>query len=509
MGWPLPEILNYAENTAVCVLVMLIMQFLAMLIGVDVVGGGLYALFTGAPNRKTLVSIACFSTLLHGITIIIVPKWGGLLPYCAVSILLLFATMQEDKARYSGRRRAFKAAAMAMHPTGVYYHRDDKNDVRAAVKNGMKSVRPFLIEMEKPDTVQRFSAVYVPIMLVASVIFALIVSVLQGVPSRFFWALSALLTMSAPLGILCAAGPAYRNVSRRLLAEGAAIAGARSAFTLNKSHQAVLTDSDLFPAGSITIDGVRNFGNYSAEKLLSYAAAVTGGQGLEIGRVFSESLREQYGRPVKATNVLQYESGGLSADIGRDSVLVGTAAFLMQLHVHVRDIRGVENGVFVVINSQVAGAFQLTYHPSAPSYSALHAFRRLRKKPVLATRDFNITPAMVESLFELRSNATEPAADTQGMTSPGYTRRDTVCGILSHDGITPFTQLLHSAEKLGAAVKMNLGLGTFSGICGMLLTFYLANIFAVDPLQPKNLLLYLILWYIPEFLMTLGTRRKY
>lgn len=508
-GLPLPEAVRYETNTVTTVLVILIMQFLAMLVGIDTVGGGLYMFFTGQPDRKTLVSFALLGTLAHGITIIVVPAWGALLPYCSIALLLLFAIMQEEKARFAGRSRAFKAAQMATRPTGVYFHRDDRLDVSAAVKSPMETAEPFLIELEKPDTATRFAAIYTPVMLAASVVFALIVSVAQGVPSRFFWALSGLLVMSAPLGLLCAAGPAYRNVSRRLLAEGAAISGARGASRLCRAKQVVLTDSDLFPAGSITVDGVRNYGQYPPEKLLAYAAAVTGGQGLEIGRVFSESLREQYGRPVKATNVLQYESGGLSADIMGDSVLIGTAAFLMKLHIRIRDIHGVENGVFVVVNNQVAGVFVLTYHPSAPAYGALHAFRRMRKRPVLATRDFNITPAMVESLFELRNGTTDTTMDSAAITNPAYVAGDTVSGILTHSGITPMTQLLHSAERLSSAVRTNLGLGTFSGICGVLLVFYLEHLAAFEALQPKNLFVYLLLWYLPMFFMTLGTRRKY
>lgn len=503
MGWPVPALLTYETATVTTVLAMLVMEFVAMLIAVDVIGGGLYALFTGAPDRRTLVSCACLSTLAHGVSIILKPTWGGLLPYCALSLLLLLAAMQDEKARYAGRQRAFKAATLATQPTGIFMHRDGAKSPRTALKADMPDAIPFLTEMEKPDVAQRFASVYAPIMLAASIIFALVVSVAQGVPSRFFWALSGLLTMSAPIGLLCASGPAYRNVSRRLLTEGAAIAGTHSAGMLRRSKQAVLTDWDLFPAGSITIDGMRNYGNYSPEKLLSYAAAVTSGRGLEIGRVFSESLREQYGRPVKATNVLQYESGGLSADIGGDSVLVGTAAFLMKLHIRVRDIHGIENGVFVVINNHVAGAFALTYHPSAQTYSALHALRRLRIKPVLTTRDFNITPAMVDSLFELRSGTTQEASDP-----PQRTDKDTICGILSHDGIVPFAQLLHSCERLGTAVRTNLSLGVFSGVCGVLLVFYLEHLAAFEALQPKNLLLYLLLWYLPVFLMTLSTRKR-
>ncbi|MCB6366406.1 hypothetical protein LI291_09490 [Intestinibacillus massiliensis] len=511
MGWPLPEAVNYSVSPVATVLAMMLMQFLAMFVGIDVIGLGFYNLFTGAPDRKTLVAVANLASIAHGLTIILRPAWGGWLPYCAVSILLLFAAMQEDKARFSARYRAFKAATLTQHPMGVFSHNDQRDGFSRAAKARMLENTPFLIEMERTDTADNFGMVYAPIALAACVIFALIVSIGRGEPTRFFWALSALLSVSAPAGVLCAAGPAYRNVSRRLLGEGAAIAGARSARRLRKTRQAVLSDGDLFPAGSVTVDGMKNYGNYSAEKLLAYAAAVTGGQGLEIGRVFAESLREQYGRPVKAQNVLQYESGGLSADVGGDSVLVGTAAFLTKLGVRLRDVHGMENAVFVVINSQLAGAFNLTYHPTAQTYGALHALSRLRIKPLLATRDFNISPAMVESLFELRNGAT---ADEEGgrafeMTEPSYVKNDAVCGILSHDGITPFTQMLQAADKLAGAVRANLALGAFSGVCGILLVFYLAFLFTVTALTPKNILLYLVLWYVPVFFITFHTRKKY
>lgn len=511
MGLPLPDAVDYAASPVAAVLAMMLLQFFAMFIGIDIIGMGLYNLFTGEPDRKTLVAMANLSSTAHGLTMILRPDWGGWLPYCSVSILLLLAAMLEEKARYAARQRSFKAATLTANPVGVFSHNETRDRCTRAVKTRMLGNTPFLIEMERTDTADHFGVIYAPIALAACVIFALIVSIGRGEPARFFWALSALLSVSAPIGVVCAGGPAYCNVARRLLSEGAAIAGARAAARLRKARQTVVGDGDLFPAGSITIDSMKNYGNYNVEKLLAYTAAVTGGQGLEIGRVFAESLREQYGRPVKATNVLQYESGGLSADVGGDSVLVGTAAFLNKLGVRLRDVHGVENGVFIVINSQLAGVFCLTYHPTAQTYGALHTLSRLRMKPLLATRDFNISPAMVESLFELRSGTTvdEECGRAAEMTEAGYTKEDAVCGILSHDGITPFTQMLQAADKLAGAVRANLMLGAFSGVCGILLVFYLAFLFSVTALTPKNVLLYLLLWYVPVFFINLNTRKKY
>ncbi len=302
MGLPLPSMLQYADHAYLTIMTLMIIQFLSMFIGLDVVGNGMYNLFKLRPDRSTLVVFSLVASLVHGMTIILF-QWSGWLPYCAVSILLLFAQMQEEKARVSGRYRAYKAAALSECPMGVYAHQDGRDHVRRAVKYRMPDLTGFLREMERNDKIDNFERVYAPLAIVAAFVFAAVSSFGTGDPTRFCWALSAILAISAPFGILCAFGAPYRNVSRKLLTEGAALASARQAEQLHRVKQAVLRDGDLFPAGSITVDEIVNFGSYSEDKLLAYAAAVASEPGLEIGRVLSEALREKYGRPVRATNV--------------------------------------------------------------------------------------------------------------------------------------------------------------------------------------------------------------
>ena len=131
----------------------------------------------------------------------------------------------------------------------------------------------FQRELERPDATERFARVYAPIMLAASVVLAIVVSLVRQDMSNFFWALSAMLTIACPLPILCAFGRAYYNVARRLLSEGAALAGGQAAFRVRKARRAVIQDSDLFPGGTITINEVRAHSGYTPEK----AAVLRGG----------------------------------------------------------------------------------------------------------------------------------------------------------------------------------------------------------------------------------------
>lgn len=510
MGLPLPSMLKYAEHTFLTVMTMMMLQIFAMFIGLDIVGNGIYNLFKGRPDRGTLVVISLVASLLHGMTIILF-KNNAWMPYCAISMVLLFAQMQEEKAFMAGRYRAYKAAALGDRPTGIYAHADAKDRTRRAVKYRMRSVDNFLREMERTDTVQVFERIYTPIAILASIAFSVMAAIAAKDWVRFFWAFSAIMSISAPLGILCSFGTSYKNISRKLLSEGAAIAGAKHAQRLCKTRQAIMRDSDFYPAGSIVIDEIKNYGNYTTEKLLAYASAVTANNNLEIGRVLAEALREQFGRPVKANNIVYYESGGMSADIGTDNVMVGTAAFLSKLGISQPTEYTVSNSVYVVINSQIAGEIVMSYHPTAQTYGAVHIMTRVKKYPVISAQDFNISPAMVESMFEVKKGeiGSIDAQRIDEVNNIKYVQNDKVSALLSKDGAMPFAIVLQSAERLLTSLRANLFIGTVAGIAGMLLMFYLTYKGAAEAVEPKNVLIYLLLWYLPTFAVNTSTKISY
>lgn len=509
LGLPLPETLNFSQSPTIAVLAMLLTQFIAMFAGIDVVGLGFYNLFSAKPDRRSLVSVSLLASLLHGLTIILAPAWSAYLPYCAVSIVLLFAIMTEERNRLSARCRVFKAVSLSDNPILVYSHWDEADHVHRALKYQSSDNSEFLRELERPDYAERFSSIYVPVALAIAAVFSIISAFSNNDPSRFFLSFSVMLSVGAPLGILCAAGSPYKNVSRRLLGDGAAIAGARGANRLRASKEAILNDTDLFPAGSISIQGITNYGMYTDEKLLAYAAAVTNDDGLELGRVFAEELHRSYGRPVRATRILHYESGGTSGEVGGDSVMLGTAAFLARMGIHARESKAVESGVFIAINSYPAGLFSLQYHPSAQAYGGIHTMKRAGVTPIIAATDFNISPAMISSLFELRQGAVGevPSERAELYRNPDYVAGDVPGALLSRNSITPYANVFLCADKLAGVVRSNLILGGFAGISGMLIMFYLTYLAEYAAISPQNILLYLLLWYIPVLFISYGTRR--
>lgn len=504
---PLPIMLDAVENPTIGIGVLLLLQFIALFVGIDVFGMGFYNLLHGMPDRASLVSFAVLASLLHGASIIVFDNQSGVqIPYLAVSILLLYAAMREERGRFAARARAYQAICSAEQPAAIYSHYDAEDDACRAVKGPLHQEKAFLTEMERPDTVDRFSMIYVPVALAASIIFALLASVGRGEPVRFFWAFSAILSVSAPLGLICAFGASYKNVSRRLLASGAAIAGARQANLLRGTEEVVLTENDLFPSGSISLESLQNMGRLSDDNVLACAAALADAAGLELGRVLTEATRERYGVTLAARNVQEVE-GGLTGNIGTSRVVLGTAALMVKMGIRIPGGQGEQVCSYLVVDNALAGMLTLRYQPTKHTYRAMRLTRRMHMNAVLAVRDFNISPAMVEEEFDLRRGfADQP--DSAGVTrllDPNYSDGDAPAAILTREGAGTFVQVLRCADKLAGAVRSALTLGAFAGICGMLIVAYLVSQNAADALPVMNLLLYLLLWYVPVFIITQQT----
>lgn len=500
---PWPSQLAVPEQPAIITAALLLLQFIALFVGVDVFGKGFYDLFRGQPGRTTLVSFAVLAALLHGTSLIVFTEQGGVtIPYIAVSLLLLYGAMREERNCYAARAHAYQAFCAAEQPMAVYSHYDAEDDACRAVKGPLYRQEDFLVELERPDAADRFSMIYVPIALAASIIFALVASVGRGQPLRFFWAFSAILSVSAPLGLICAFGASYKNVSRRLRRAGAAIAGARQANLLRDTEEVVLRESDLFPRGSISLVSLQNMGQISDDRVLACAAALADAAGLELGRVLTEATRERYGVTLAARSVQPVE-GGLSGQIGTSRVILGTAALMIKMGIRIHAGQGEQVCVYLVVDEALAGVLTLRYQPTKHTYQAMRLMRRMHMNAVLAVEDLNISPAMVEEVFDLRRGfADQPdPAGVARLLDPAYAAGDPPAAILTREGAGSYLQVLRCADKLAGAVRSALTLSTCAGVGGMLLAFYMVSQQAVDALSVLHLLLYVLLWYVPVFLI--------
>lgn len=125
----------------------------------------------------------------------------------------------------------------------------------------------------------------------------------------------------------------------------------------------ILTDGDLFPPGTIQLNGVKVFGE-DLSRVSSYAASMARAADCGLQRLFDGLLRSEGGHYEKVDDFSFYEEGGYSATIRGESVLLGTASFMRKMEVRLPGGINLRTGIFLAMDRQLAAVFAVKYQPS-------------------------------------------------------------------------------------------------------------------------------------------------
>ena len=138
-------------------------------------------------------------------------------------------------------------------------------------------------------------------------------------------------------------------------------------------------------------------------------------------------------------------------------MLVGTAGFLLRMGVRVGDNMALKNGVFTAVNSELVGVFALKYTPSASAVGAFWQLSHSKIEPVLASRDFNLTPGMVEASLKLRRGSLKypDIAERLDVSEGERFFLDPPVAILARGGGASFAESLAVGKRLRRSIFAN------------------------------------------------------
>ncbi|MGN1003450.1 MAG: hypothetical protein ACI4O5_01345 [Oscillospiraceae bacterium] len=469
---------------------------LALILSYDLVLSGLTHL-----GADTLTVLAALATLADACTINLLDTRAGDLPYSLVSVLALGIGLWGRYMKRLTQRVSCRTAAAAKTPYLVTLD-EEKWDGRAVFAKWSGTTDGFGSQIQSDDGAQRVFRPMAALLILACLLFSTISSVGKGRPELFCWCLSALLCAAASLSGALAFSLPSRFLSRRLAGVGAALAGWEGIRRQTRDAGILLTDTDLFPPGSVALNGVKVFQNHPLDKVISVTATLIRDTGSGLDRTFHELLRSQGTVYRKAEDLRCYE-GGASAIIRGEQVLVGSASFMHLMEVTLPQGLNVKNAVFCAIDGELAGIFALSYALHATVRPSLSALIDNKISPILATRDFNLIPAMLRQRFKLPAERMEfPEQERRRALSDPRQRHDPplVC-VLCREGIGPLSEAVVGARRLWLATRISSVLAAIGSVIGVLLAFYLTAQAAFASLSVLNLLVFLLMWLVPTLLI--------
>lgn len=497
LGWPLPAVL--AEDPKVLALCLTWGLALAAVLGLDVLWLGLSAPVRRCTGLHTMAAVAVLATLLDGVCYAAVGREGPL-PLSGLAALSLFGAMWGAYDRKKALYISCRTVSGTAEPYRVTLD-EDKWDGAPAFDKVAGSTEGFGSQIQSMDGATRICRIVVPILLIGAVVLSVGATVACGERSMLLWCLSTVLVAASPVSSLLIYGQPLLRVTRRLDRFGAVLAGWDGAESMSGQANILIKDEDLFPAGCVTITDVRYFGNVSEERVVACTTSMLRSAGSGLTGIFEDLLKMQGGFCRTVNDLECSEAGGLSATIRGDNVLVGTDGFMTVNRIPLEGYR-VRSAVYCAINREIVGMFKLEYTPSHYVKPALRELIRSGVSPVLATRDFNITPGTLQR-YDLPADQMEypPIKRRRELSQPGQVHNDTLGALLLREGLGAFSDAVVGGRRLCSLVRLNTVLALLASLVGILIAAYLTSQLAFASLTVANLLTFLVLWLVPELLI--------
>lgn len=497
-GLYLPGLL--AESEAARVWIMLVLQVVCGIVALDVLTNGIRGIIRMHIQLSTLALIAYLSSLAHGTLYLTgANAWG--MPMGAVACWGLFLILVGDLSLCKGRRAACKAASGTETPNFIVKSEGLWHGPALIKTSG--DGREFVRQLESPDGAMKSWSLLSPIFVIASVVLAVLTCVAEGGFEYVFRHLSAISCAALSFGASLAYVAPFRRLSRRLAGRGAALAGWQGIKLVSGRDAIVISDDDLYPAGAVSLNGMKVVGGSSADMALSYTASVVAASGSGLGKNFTELLLNQ-GVPFNQVNDLSLEDGGMTARIANNSVCVGNRDYLSGKGVHFSDEVKLENAIYTAVNLNLVAIFAVKYGSVKATAEAMDlVLSDSRLRPVLATRNFHLDPQFLSQRLGVDADAMEypELSDRLGLSDSSPVPGEPAA-VLCRQGLLPFAETVVGGRRLKKAVKWNVAISAISSVLGMLILFYLGMAGEAAAGSAANLLIYAILWLVPTLLIS-------
>lgn len=460
----------------------------------QVIGKGVSMLRRKRCVSELLVTLSVLAALADCGACLLLPERTAVPPYGAAACLALVFAQWGLSRESRGFYDTFRTAALDDQPP--YLVADTEQG--ACKQRG--SVPGFYTTAIREEGFVLWQTALLPLVLVGSVVFAGLSSLGQERGADFFLNWSAILAAGATFALPLCWGLPFSALARRLQKAGCAVAGWSGADRISRRRAMIVTDADLFPPGTIQLNGIKIYGE-ERQKVMSYAATMARCAGCGLERLFDGLLRSETGRYETAVDFSFYEEGGYSAAIHGESVLLGTVSFMRKMNVRIPGDIKLKTGVFLAVDRHLTAVFAVKYNPAETVDFALRMMHRSHILPILASRDPNITPALLKRKFHKGVRVEFPDLTSRVALSEAEQDRDLPRAFLLREGLLPYAETVVGSRRMCSAVRRTAVLSLLGSVIGTLLAFYLVSQGAYGLMTPLLLEVFLLLWTLPVLIL--------
>ena len=289
---------------------------------------------------------------------------------------------------------------------------------------------------------------------------------------------------------------------------GTMISGRDGAVAMSESGVLVVHDTDLLDCDDIGLCGMQVKSGYDVTEILLSLSSLFEKVGGPLQGFFAKILDDRNDFEFPAVyEPYYYEQLGYTFSANGSRMAVGNAEFMRQLRIEVPESKAGNDVcmIYVTVDNELAGIFGVTYKISSKTARSLSLLEGEGLSVAIISTDFNLC----EDMFSSAVNDPEMITLLSGETARACKN---CCGELSHNAadVVTFDRIFGMAAGLaGGSMLLSSCVkqmayrvaATIFGIAAILVVTFVGN--ADLSLLPLQILLYQVLWNLPNFFRSL------
>ena len=481
------------------VLSMLVSALLGSHLMIDAVADLLKGRFT----VNTLLTITFAACLVDGIFCLMELR----VPCCAAFSLEMTMALWARLQKRNTEMGQLDTMRKAVRLNGIIKVDDFYNGKDGLLrKNGQ--VSDFMDTYQKPSTPEVLQSIYAALSLLVCIGIAGFAGALHGV-SMAVQIFSTSLLVAVPASFFVSISRPMAILETRLHMVGTVICGWAGVRDLIGKAVFPLKDQDLFPQGSVKLNGVKFYGDRNPDEVVSYSASLIGVCGGALVPVFQQLLKSRNASALKVDTFRNYGEGGIGGEIQGEPVLLGTLKFLQDMGVEIPEGTMVNQAVYAAIDGQLCAVYAISYAKMRSAAAGLVTLNSYRKITLIKLPgDFMLTEEFLRSKFNIKGKRVLFPAREEGILLSRFRPEpsEPVLALTTRDELISSAYAISGARALRQSTRLGVAIHLLGGILGMVIMLALGYLGSTELLTPTNVLLYQLIWAIPGLLVTEWTR---
>lgn len=471
LGLPVSGMLKTAKvSAAMC----LGLQLTIMLLCLDVVTNAAVNLTRRRFGADQLAVLACLISSFDALIVAVGGFGTPHIPLCLFSSLALMGILFSSLLSARALRKSTRVPAIGKR---VYCVTAEEGVRAKGDLTLLKSVRPsagFVRRAEETPPDEALFSRSALLQLLVAMLLSLLTGLVKHSMGDYLYILSAILSCAVPVTALLAFALPFFIGSGRIFSSGAAVAGWSGIHDIGCSRNLIVTDRDLFPEETVSIETVRIFADDSAERVIGFAGSMIAASGSGLAPSFAELMEKNNCRMRQVEDFQWLAGGGLQGRIEGSTVLCGSSDLMQLMNVKVPYRLVDRTTVLLAIDGVLYGIFKINYIGLPEIRTALQELIASNRHPIFAIRDFNITPDLLHEVFDVATDGYDfpPYGDRFRISEAKPSETSKVSAVICREGLGPLTHLADTGRSMYVAIRMNLIITAAVAVIGMILVFF-------------------------------------